>query len=127
MINAYATYSNATLKGTVQGAAGGSSGGTSTSETLTGSVAVSKNVFHGPYGVVPGTRLRVAMTGTNDPDLYVRFGAQPTTASYHCRPYLSGPTETCELTVPEGQSSVYVMVRGYASSTYTLNIDYTKP
>ena len=30
------------------------------------------------------------MTGTNDPDLYVRFGAQPTTAGYDCRPFLSG-------------------------------------
>ena len=32
--------------------------------------------------------------GTGDGDLYVRFGSQPTTSAYDCRPYASGNAET---------------------------------
>ena len=67
------------------------------------------------------------MTGSGDADLYVRFGAQPTTSTYNCRPYLSGAAETCDVTVPAGQTSAYVMVRGYTSANYNLTISYTKP
>jgi hypothetical protein len=67
------------------------------------------------------------MTGTGDPDLYVRWGAAPTTTSYNCRPYLSGASESCTLTVPAGTTSAYVGVRGYTSATYNLTINYTRP
>jgi len=30
----------------------------------------------------------------------VRFGAQPTTTSYTCRPYLSGNSESCTISAP---------------------------
>jgi hypothetical protein len=69
----------------------------------------------------------VVMSGTGDPDLYVQFGSAPTTTSYACRPYLSGAAETCEVTVPAGQTSAYIGVRGYTAGTYTLNINYTSP
>ena len=46
------------------------------------------------------------MTGTKDPDLYVRFGSAPTTTAYDCRPALSGASETCTLTVPAGCKEV---------------------
>ena len=55
------------------------------------------------FAVTPGTGLTVVMTGTGDPDLYVKFGSAPTTASHNCRPYLSGASETCTLTVPQGK------------------------
>ena len=32
--------------------------------------------------------------GSGDADLYVRYGSQPTTSSYTCRPYLNGNNET---------------------------------
>ena len=68
-----------------------------------------------------------SITGTGDADLYVRFGAAPTTTSYNCRPYRTGNNETCSLTVPAGQTKAYVLVRGYASGQYSLAVSYTKP
>ena len=67
------------------------------------------------------------MAGSKNPDLYVRFGSAPTTRLYDCRPALSGAYETCELTVPQGQSTAYVMVRGAGQGTasYSLTIRYT--
>lgn len=54
--------------------------------------------------------------GTGDADLYVKFGSAPTTASYDCRPYRSGNSETC--TISNVQAGTYhVMVRAY--STYS--------
>ncbi|KFA91942.1 M4 family metallopeptidase [Archangium violaceum] len=129
MLNAYSAYSGVTLKGTYGGGSGGGGGGTPVSTTASGTVAKNKNNSHGPYNVVAGTTFKVVMTGTRDPNLYVRFGAAPTTSAYDCRPALSGASETCELTVPAGQSTAHIMVRGAGSGTasYNLAIDYTQP
>ncbi len=52
--------------------------------------------------------------GSGDADLYVKFGSQPTTASYDCRPYKSGNAETC--TISNVQAGTYhVMVRAYSA------------
>lgn len=51
--------------------------------------------------------------GTGDADLYVRFGAAPTTATYDCRPYANGNNESCTGTSDNG--TYYVMVRGYSA------------
>ncbi len=103
--------------------------GTSTSTTTTtfsGSLAASAAANHGPITVVAGTTFKVVMTGSGDPDLYVRFGGAPTTSVYDCRPYLSGADETCEVTVPAGQNAAYLMVRGFSASTYSLAVTYAK-
>ncbi|MFC4877341.1 pre-peptidase C-terminal domain-containing protein [Microbulbifer halophilus] len=50
--------------------------------------------------------------GTGDADLYVRFGAEPTTSTYDCRPYESGNEETCNIS-PTQAGTYYVMVRAY--------------
>lgn len=112
---------------TSTGGGGGSTTGTAKTVTYSGSVAKGANAHHGPVSVLAGTTLKVVMSGSGDPDLYVRFGAQPTTSSYHCRPYLDGANETCTLTVPAGQSSAYIMVRGYQSATYAVAVDYVEP
>jgi vibriolysin len=127
MMHAYSSYSGVTLTGTYGGGGGG--GGTPVSETASGSVSKNTNRHHGPYNVLAGTQFRVVMTGTRNPDLYVRFGSAPTTSVYDCRPNLSGASETCTLTVPAGQSSAYIMVRGAGSgtATYNLSINYTRP
>ncbi|MDB4958421.1 MAG: hypothetical protein JWO36_5990 [Myxococcales bacterium] len=101
-------------------------GGTK-SETKSGSVAASQSVQLSPYSVKAGSTFSVTMTGTGDPDLYVRWGSAPTTTKYNCRPYIDGPGESCSLTVPSGTSSAYVMVRGYAAGTYKLAITWTTP
>ncbi|MFE8605232.1 M4 family metallopeptidase [Archangium violaceum] len=124
-LNPYSAFSGVTLKGTYSGTGGG--GGTPVTLTINDSVASGAADNFGPYSVVAGTNFKVVMSGSGDPDLYVRFGAAPTTSTYNCRPYTSNASETCDLTVPAGQSSAYVMVRGYTSSTYSLNISYTRP
>ena len=101
--------------------------GTPKSETQTGSLAKGATKGYGPYSVTAGTTFKVVMTGTGDPDLYVRWGSAPTTTAFNCRPYLNGAAETCSLTVPTGTTAAYVMVRGYAAATYNLAINWTAP
>lgn len=52
--------------------------------------------------------------GTGDADMYVRFGSQPTTSSYDCRPYKNGNNETCSFSSPQA-GTWHVMIRGYSS------------
>ena len=52
--------------------------------------------------------------GTGDADLYVNFGAKPTTTVYQCRPYLSGNAETCTFT-PPAAGTYWVGLRAYAA------------
>ncbi|KYF65808.1 hypothetical protein BE15_37920 [Sorangium cellulosum] len=106
---------------------GSSGGGRATSATFSGSLAAGTAASHGPLAVVPGTRFELGMTGSGDPDLYLRFGAAPTAALYDCRPYKDGAAETCSLTVPAGQTQAFIAVNGYTTSTYQLNASYTTP
>jgi Zn-dependent metalloprotease len=50
--------------------------------------------------------------GTGDADLYVRFGAPPTTSTYDCRPYLNGNNEACTFS-PSSNGTYYVLINGY--------------
>jgi serine protease len=61
------------------------------------------------------SNLQIQMSGgSGDADLYVRFGAAPTTSTYNCRPYLNGNNETCTFSAP--QTGIYhIMVRGYSA------------
>jgi Bacterial pre-peptidase C-terminal domain len=95
--------------------------------TASGSLAQGQEFHFYPLSVLSGTRLRVVMSGTNDPDLYVRFGTNPTTSAYDCRPYTGGADETCDLEVPAGQGTAYIMVRGYTASTYNLTVNFVEP
>ncbi len=67
--------------------------------------------------VKPGQTLRVAMTGTGDADLYVRWNGQPGAAAYSCRPYLDGTDELCEIVAPADAKTAYIAVQGYAASS----------
>lgn len=63
--------------------------------------------------------------GTGDADLYVKFGAKPTTSSYDYRPYKWGNNETVNATPKTGR--YYIMLRGYSSfSGVTLKATFTK-
>jgi vibriolysin len=125
MLHAYSSYSGLSLIGTHRG----DDGGTPVTQTATGTVSKNAQAQVGSYHVLAGTRFTVEMTGTKNPDLYVRFGAEPTTRAYDCRPALSGASETCDLAVPPGVSTAYIMVRGASPGTasYTLIIRYTQP
>ncbi len=74
------------------------------------------------------TNLNVAIAGgTGDADLYVRYGATPTTSSFDCRPYLSGNNESCPVSAPQS-GTYYVMVKPYSAFTnLTLTASYTEP
>ncbi len=62
--------------------------------------------------------------GSGDADLYVKFGSEPTTSSYDCRPYKSGNTESC--TGTDAGGTYHVMVRGYSAfSGVSLTASYT--
>lgn len=50
--------------------------------------------------------------GTGDADLYVKFGAAPTTTLYDCRPFATGNAETCTFATPSA-GTWHVMVRMY--------------
>lgn len=52
--------------------------------------------------------------GSGDADLYVRFGAAPTSSTYDCRPYKTGNAETC--TISNVQAGTYhVMLNAYSA------------
>ncbi|HUS31763.1 MAG TPA: pre-peptidase C-terminal domain-containing protein [Kofleriaceae bacterium] len=95
-------------------------GGTTT--TKTGNVAQGATTQVGTFPVQAGQLFTLSMTGTGDPDVYVKFGSAPTTSSYDCRPYVEGAAETCTLTVPAGATQAFVAVNGYTASTYSMNI-----
>jgi hypothetical protein len=69
---------------------------------------------------LPAGKYRFTIEGTGDADLYVRVGLEPSQSEYDCRPYKSGSSEACELSLTT-PAAVHVMVRGYAAhSTFDL-------
>ena len=63
------------------------------------------------------TDLSFAMSGgTGDADLYVKFGAEPTTGDFDCRPYLTGNNESCAID-PAQQGTYFVKIIGYTAFT----------
>jgi hypothetical protein len=75
-----------------------------------------------PFTVEPGSRFEAEMTGTGDPDLYVRFDSAPTKSDYDCRPYLDGATESCAVDVPADATTAYVAIHGFTAGTYDLTV-----
>ncbi|MDX1678594.1 S8 family serine peptidase [Arsukibacterium sp.] len=121
-----------------QGCDGSGSGGGTTPPTDGELVkAVAKTNLSGAAGsktyftiTVPAgaTNLSFNMSGgSGDADLYVKFGGQPTTSSYDCRPYNSGNSESCSFATP--QAGIYhVMMNAYSAySGVSLVADYTAP
>lgn len=61
------------------------------------------------------TKLAINMSGgTGDADLYVKFGAQPTSTVYDYRPYLTGNNESVSVTNPAA-GDWYIGINGYAA------------
>ncbi len=81
----------------------------------------------GPFAVATGSLFNAVITGTGDPDLYVRFTDPPSLSAYHCRPFTAAADETCSLDVPARVAAVHVMVRGYAAGTFDLMVTHTPP
>jgi len=54
--------------------------------------------------------------GTGDGDMYVKFGAEPTSSSYDCRPYSGGNTENCSFATPQ-TGTYYVKINGFSAAS----------
>jgi serine protease len=82
----------------------------------TGLSASQGNVLNYTMNVPAGANfLSFAISGgTGDADIYVRFGAAPTTNNYDCRPYISGNNETCNINTAQ-VGTYYIMVRAYST------------
>ena len=93
--------------------------------TQSGSVTQGQEVEFGPFSTQPGTNFKVVMTGQGDPDLYVRFLLPPDQSQFDCRPFLTGASETCDLTMPVNNIRAFIMVRGYAAGDFNLHITHT--
>jgi len=131
LVYGYTAYSSVTITGSFTAPAGGGGGG-----ALSNGVAQSG--LSGAQGsstlytlAVPSgaTGLHFALgTGTsssNDADLYVRFGAAPTTGTYDCRSINTGLTESCAIATAQA-GTYYVLVYGYSAfSGATLTGTYT--
>jgi len=65
------------------------------------------------YDVIAGTTVKVELTSSKDLDLYVKVGAQPTATVYDCRPYAGTGNETCDVTIPAGQTKLFISVQAY--------------
>lgn len=96
-------------------------------EIVTGAVAQGETRVHPAFSVQPGSQFTVDLSGSGDPDLYVRFGAAPTLTDFDCRPYLPGPNEQCNRAVPQGVRTAFVMIRGYDVGAYSARVSYTRP
>jgi hypothetical protein len=73
----------------------------------------------GPFAV-EGT-LTAEISGTNDADLYVHKGSQPSKTEYTCRPYSPHSNEECAVA---GPADIYVSVMGYNIAEVELTIEY---
>jgi len=96
---------------------------------VTGLSATTGNWLHYTMVVPAGaTNLSFQIAGSSgDADLYVRFGAQPTTTTYNCRPYLSGSNETCNIS-PVQAGTYHVSIRAYSTfSGVSLTGSFTPP
>lgn len=96
-------------------------------KSFNGYVSNSEWRYLAPMQVRSGSVFNVDLSGTGDADLYVAFGTYPTASSASCASATTGSTEHCQLTVPSGETTAYVAVRGYMASTYVATITWTAP
>ncbi|WOX04066.1 S8 family peptidase [Microbulbifer pacificus] len=126
---AYASGGGSSSSSSGGSSSGGSSGGSGEASgwTETGLSGSRRSWKHFTLDVDAGiSTLDVSMYGgSGDADLYVRYGAQPTTGNYDCRPYLTGNTESCNFSSPAA-GTWYISIRGYtAYSGVTLQAEAT--
>ncbi|NUZ11875.1 S8 family serine peptidase [Pseudoalteromonas sp. McH1-7] len=124
MINGYQAYSGVSLVATTSGSSTGTpQAGGGTIEDVSAS---SGQWVHYTIEVPEGMSDFTVKTfgGSGDADLFVKFGARPTTTSYDCRPYESGNTETCVITNPQA-GTWHLSINAYRTfSGLTLDAQY---
>jgi len=127
MLNGYAAFSGVSVKATWSTGGGGGGNVLQNGTPVTGLSATTGNAVNYTM-VVPSGASGLKFTisgGTGDADLYVKRGSAPTTSSYDCRPYVTGNSETCNISASTA-GTYYIMVRAYSSYTgVTLTGSYT--
>ena len=113
LINAYSTFSGASLVATWTEPSGGSCGNTGSVSGLSGSSGTELRYTFDVDACASTAVIKIS-GGTGDADLYVRHGSQPTTSTWDCRPYKNGNNETCTFT-PPSSGTYHIMVRGYTT------------
>ncbi len=96
-----------------------------TTASFADAVARGEQRHYGGFPVAADTPFSATLTGTGDGDLYVRFGAPPTSTEYDCRPFAGGSSEHCRQIALAGQTQAFVMVHGHDSAAYDLNLSYS--
>ena len=116
------------------GCAGGGTGGGGGSEPgvepvsgqLTGLSGTRRNWDRYTWTIPEGVTQMTIRTsgGSGDADLYVKFGSQPETNSYDCRPYQNRNSEVWTFDAPES-GTWHIGIRAYSSySGVTLSYSY---
>jgi vibriolysin len=114
LLNAYTAYSGASLVASYSAAPAGDPILQNGVPVTALSGATGTNKF---WRIQPGAgkTLTVRISGgSGDADLYVRSGSRPTTATWSCRPYLTGNNETCTIS-NTGAVDYYIMLRAYTT------------
>jgi len=129
MLNGYSAYSAVSLVGNITGGSS-SGGGTGTPQAGGGTISdVTANTGqwkHYTLDVPAGMSTFTVTTsgGSGDADLFVKYGSQPTTTTYDCRPYKNGNAETCTFTNPQA-GTWHLSVNAYSTfSGLTLSGQY---
>ena len=125
-------YNYLNTNGCAGGGTGGGGGGGSepgvepVSGQLTGLSGTRRNWDRYTWTIPEGVTQMTIRTsgGSGDADLYVKFGSQPETNSYDCRPYQNGNSEVCTFDAP-ASCTWHIGIRAYSSySGVTLSYSY---
>lgn len=113
IVKAKAAHDYLTNKG-CSGDGGGTTPPPSNGATFNNLAASSGQWLRGSYQIPSGVSSVTFKTtgGWGDADLYIRFGAAPTTSSFTCRPYRTGNEEVCTINNPNA-GTWHVGIRGY--------------
>lgn len=118
LVKGYTAFSGVSITGSYTAGGGGSCGGLVLCDNVgvaLPSVATGSVSSNYTMPIAAGhTVIFTIAGGTGDADMYVRAGSAPTTATYDCRPYASGNSETCTLT-PTTATTYYINVRAYSA------------
>ena len=113
MVRAYSTFSGVSLTASFDepSGGGGAEGGSASANNLSAS---RRNWLRYTLDIPPGmSTFTVQISGgSGDADLYLRYGSQPSTRNYDCRPYLNGNNETCTITNPQ-PGTWHIGIRAY--------------
>ena len=116
-LHGYSAFSGVSIKASWStGSSGGGSNSLQNGVPVTGLSGAKNSKLYYTVAVPAGaSNLSITTSGgSGDEDLYVKFGSQPTTSSYDCRPYVTGNNETCSSASPS-TGTYYIMLNGYSS------------